>query len=143
MIIIKELPIEQVQPLTLKIPEFNDPYGIEEYYNRFKNVPHLVLAALDGEKIVGFKLGYERKKNVFYSWMGGVLPEYRKQGIAWKLAKRQEIWLKENGYTHLWMKTRNQHRNMLHFAIKNGFQLMEVEQETDDALNRIWLRKKL
>ena len=71
-------------------------------------------AEVDGEP-AGFKVGYERE-NYFYSWMGAVLPAYRRLGIAQKLADQQEKWAKSAGYTTIRFKTRNHHKGMFIFA---------------------------
>jgi hypothetical protein len=42
----------------------------------------LVQTAMDDNKVIGYKIGYEMDKNKFYSWLGGVDTKYRKQGIA-------------------------------------------------------------
>jgi GNAT superfamily N-acetyltransferase len=75
--------------------------------------------------------------------MGGVLPEFRRHHIANQLADAQEKWAKENGYTAITFRTRNRHKAMLLFSIKNGFQIIGVEpRETIDEY-RILLRKNL
>ena len=54
--------------------------------------------ALDGEgRLIGLKLGYERNRGVFNSWMGGVAPEARGQGLAAALMAAQHAWAKEAG----------------------------------------------
>ena len=54
--------------------------------------------AEDSGRIVGFKAGYALKAGHYYRWLGGVDPEYRRQGIANELMLRQHSWLKEQGY---------------------------------------------
>ena len=139
---ITESDIETVVNLTDKIPEFINPRGANEYYRRLDGVPHLILVALINEKPGGFKVGYERD-GYFYSWMGGVLPEFRKLGIAKKLADRQEAWATEQGYSSVTFKTRNQHKGMLIFALKNGFDIIGFKERESVEVNRILLRKKL
>ena len=139
---IKKETIETVVQLSKQIAEFSAPYGAEEYEKRFKNTPHLILVAYDGSLPIGFKVGYERE-NYFYSWMGGVLPAYRKKGIALRLAWEQELWAKQHNYPHVTFKTRNRHQAMLLFGLKNGFQIIDFKKRQDIAENRILLRKYL
>ncbi len=139
---IKKGTIEDAVELSRQIPEFVSPHGSSEYERRFKNKPHLILIAYDGAKLVGFKAGYERD-GYFYSWMGGVLPEHRNKGIAQKLADEQESWAKQHNYPHVTFKTRNRHKAMLLFAIKNGFRIIGFEKHGDIEENRILLRKFL
>ena len=71
------------------------PYGIEEFERRCSGI-HLSLIAEIENQSVGFKIGYDRfKDGSFYSWMGGVLPEFRKKGVASALADFQENWAKK------------------------------------------------
>lgn len=141
-ILIKPCGIETAVHISRQIPELVDPYGVEEYEQRFKGTPHLILAAYDGGKAAGFKAGYERE-GYFYSWMGGVLPAYRRAGVARALAETQETWAKAQGYDSIALKTRNVHKGMLIFALKSGFDIIAVEEWEDVAANRIWLRKVL
>lgn len=139
---IKKGTIETVVQLSRQIAEFTNPHDAGEYEKRLANTPHLILVAYDQNLPVGFKVGYEREGG-FYSWMGGVLPEYRENGIAQKLADEQEAWAKQQGYPHVTFKTRNRHRSMLLFAIKNGFQIIGFEKRQDIAENRLLLCKFL
>ncbi|KAA3631752.1 MAG: GNAT family N-acetyltransferase, partial [Bacteroidetes bacterium] len=91
MIEIKKGGITEAVELSRQLPEFIDPAGEDEYHKRLDGVRSLILIAWDGKKPVAFKVGYE-KEDHFYSWMGGVLPEYRKKGLAKKLADVQEEW---------------------------------------------------
>ncbi len=124
------------------LPEFSTPYDIEEINKRIKNIPHLNLVAFANKKPAGFKLGYERD-GYFYSWLGGVLPEYRRMGIAKALAGEQENWAQKNNYNSITFKTRNRHKAMLLFAIKNGFNIFKIEEKENINEYRIWLQKTI
>ena len=54
----------------------------------------LVITAMDGKKVIGYKIGYAIDNNKFYSWLGGVDPNYRKHGIASMLMEKQHQYLK-------------------------------------------------
>ena len=102
----------------------------------------MILIAIHNGQQIGFKAGYERD-NYFYSWVGGVLPTFRKNGIAKRLAKEQEKWAKAEGYSQIVFKTRNRFKSMLLFGLTNGFNIIGFE-EKDDILNyRIILKKEL
>ena len=139
---IRPCSIETAVQLSIQIPEFRMPYEAAAYRQRFAGKPHLLLAAYDGQLPIGFKAGYERE-GYFYSWMGGVLPAYRQRGAAQALADAQEKWAKAQGYESITFKTRNIHRAMLIFALKNGFQIIGMEEKEETSANRIWLRKAL
>ena len=134
--------IETVVRLSKQIPEFSAPHRLDEYEKRLKNTKHLILVAFDRSLPIGFKVGYERD-GYFYSWMGGVLPKYRMKGVAQKLADEQEAWARQQNYSHITFKTRNRHRAMLLFALKNDFQIIGLEKRQDISENRILLRKIL
>jgi GNAT superfamily N-acetyltransferase len=135
-------PIPLIASLSASLPEFNDPYSAEAIAERLAGKLHLSLAAyVDGEP-AGFKLGYERDGE-FYSWLGGVLPQYRRSGVAKALAEAQEDWAREQGYTCVNFKTRNRHKDMLIFALKNGFQITGYEEREPLEESRIWLQKQL
>jgi len=92
--------------------------------------------------LAGFKVGYERD-GYFYSWMGGVIPGFRRNGIALALAIEQENWARAQGYTSVTFKTRNIHKAMLSFSLNNGFNIIKVDPHEDVAQHRIWLKKML
>ncbi len=141
---IKQGNILSVVALSKQIPEFSHPHEADEYKNRLSGVPHLILIAYENESgnAIGFKVGYERD-GYFYSWMGGVLPAFRKFGVAKALADTQESWAKKQGYSSITFKTRNQHKGMLIFALKNGFNIIGFKERESVETNRILLRKEL
>ncbi|WP_226673530.1 GNAT family N-acetyltransferase [Rossellomorea aquimaris] len=102
----------------------------------------LIDMAMVGSKVIGYKLGYELDPHTFYSWLGGVDPEYRKQGIAAELMKRQHHTLKELGYAVVQTKTMNKWRSMLILNIKNGFDVIDT-YTNEKGLHKIILEKKL
>ena len=143
-ITIKQGSIEQVVNLSMQIPEFNNPHQYSEYEKRLTNIPHLIVIAHIKNKAVGFKVGYQRENDgSFYSWMGGILPGFRKQGIARLLADYQEDWARKQGYTKVKMKTRNRLKPMLFFALGNGFNIIGVDEAESVDENRIHLEKRL
>lgn len=141
-ITIKEGSILEVVKLSNQIPEFQNPHGEAEYHKRLKALPHLILIAYCEGNPVGFKVGYDRN-GFFYSWMGGVLPHFRKLGVAKKLANFQEAWATKQGYDSVTFKTRNSHKAMLIFALKNGFDIIGFKERETIETSRILLRKKL
>ncbi len=134
--------IEDTVQIMQGLPEFQSPYNLLEVKNRIEKVPHLNLIATADDVLSGFKLGYERD-GYFYSWLGGVLPKYRRHGIAQMLADEQEKWTKRNGYKTITFKTRNCHKAMLRFSLKNGFDIFRIEEKESIEEYRIWLRKRL
>lgn len=115
----------------------------ENLVDRMKDKPKLLFnIALDGTKVVGFKIGYELDKTKFYSWLGGVDADYRKHGIASKLMEQQHQYVSDHGYTVIQTKTMNRWRNMLILNIKNGFDVIDTYTDKE-GLHKIILEKKL
>lgn len=125
------------------IPEFRGSYPAAEYQKRLSNPDHLILLAYAEGSVAACKVGYAISHDCFYSWMGAVHPQWRRQGIAELLAVAQEKWAKEQGYAHIRFKTRNSCRAMLHFALNRGFNIIGVEPKDSVADYRIWLEKSL
>ncbi len=131
--------------VSQQIPEFSDGiYDEKVYETRLFNTKSLILVALVGDTPVGFKVGYQRDNDgSFYTWLGGVLPDYRQLHIARQLADAQEAWARNEGFDTIVLKTRNRFKAMLIFALKNGFCIEGVEQKEAIEDYRIMLRKKL
>jgi len=134
---------EEAHSLSEAIPEFDKPYRLEEYQKRLSGVPHLILVAEWDGIPAGFKVGYAKSQQLFYSWMGGVLPDFRGRGIASALAATQEEMLKQMDYTTVELKTRNCHRGMLIFALRSGFYVTGFSERDNWEEHRIYLRKNL
>ncbi|SHL69212.1 GNAT family N-acetyltransferase [Hymenobacter psychrotolerans] len=84
--------------------------------------------AFDGEGLIGCKLGYERKPGHYYSWLGGVHPDHRGQGIAAELMRRQHAWCQEQGYYRIRTQTYNRWRAMLLLNLRHGFDIIGTVQ---------------
>lgn len=84
----------------------------------------MTVCCFDHDKLVGFKLGYQSKLKEFYSWLGGVRPDYRNQGIASELMKIQHSWCKDQGYTFVRTETMNRFRNMLILNLRHGYDVI-------------------
>lgn len=102
----------------------------------------IVLALDENDLAVGFKIGYRQDPDTFYSWLGGVLPDYRRMGIASQMMKRQHDWAKEQGYRFVQTKTLNRWRDMLVLDLRDGFSITGTYVGKDGRL-RIILEKEL
>ena len=81
----------------------------------------LIQLCLNSNQIVGMKLGYEEKPGYFYSWLGGVLPEFRRLGIASQLMRAQHDWCQGKGYAYIETRTRTNNPGMMILNLKVGF----------------------
>ncbi|ATP38575.1 GNAT family N-acetyltransferase [Solibacillus sp. R5-41] len=83
----------------------------------------LAVVVLEEGIVAGFKLGYEQPDGVFYSWLGGVHPQYQQRGIAMKCMTAQHEWCKQQGYSRVRTYGRNERKAMLIVNIKAGFEI--------------------
>ncbi len=86
------------------------------------------LVAVVNEQVVGCKLGYERQPGQFYSWLGAVHPEFRGQGIASELMRRQHDWCRRQNHQTIRTQTYNQWREMLVLNLRFGFDIIGTVQ---------------
>ncbi|CAL2061791.1 GNAT family N-acetyltransferase [Tenacibaculum sp. 190524A05c] len=112
--------------LTLYASVFEDAI-VDFFMERISTKEDVVsIIAYKNEVPVGFKIGYRYNESTFYSWVGGVLLNHRKEGIAKQLAETQESIAKEKGYTKLRTKSMNRFKPMLILNLKNGFDIVQV-----------------
>lgn len=97
--------------------------------------------ALDGEKVVGYKIGYALNRDQFYSWLGGVDAEYRDRGIASELMTQQHLYAKDRGYSVVQTHTKNKWRNMLILNLKSGFDVIGTFTDREGEPKIIMERK--
>lgn len=101
----------------------------EVFKSRLQNAKKtLILIAYIEDRPVGFKLGYEENESTFYSWLGGVLPEFRGLGVALELMTAQHAWCIEHSYKKVLTKTKNLYKDMILLNIKNGFEIISANQ---------------
>jgi GNAT superfamily N-acetyltransferase len=149
----KEIPLKITAIVDITNADINIVAGLieksfgewdsERFYstlNKHKKY-HLAIASIETQP-VGFKIGYEQNQNEFYSWLGGVLPEFQGLGIAQDLMTAQHQWCRSQGYSIIGTKTQNRYKSMLMVNIKNGFEIIGTEPDDKDGL-KILMEKKL
>tara|TARA_R110002073_G_scaffold108336_9_gene243648 strand:+ start:79921 stop:80394 length:474 start_codon:yes stop_codon:yes gene_type:complete len=102
----------------------------------------ILVLCFDGKTLVGFKVGYRYDENTLYSWVGGVMSEYRNNGIANRLIKIQQDWAKEKGYKRVRTKSMNRFKPMMVLNLKNGFDIVKV-YTNDSQQTKIIFEKDL
>src|SRR5436309_3663466 len=103
----------------------------------------LQLLARLNDRPVGFFLGFELKPGVFFAWFYGVLPEFRRQGIASQLMEAVHEWAKQNDYESIRFECHNQHRPMLHLAIAKEYDIVGMRWDPDRGDNLVIFEKVL
>jgi predicted GNAT superfamily acetyltransferase len=116
---------------------------LDFFIDRIQTKKDLVITlSYDRDTLIGFKLGYQYNEDTLYSWVGGVLPEYRKQGIAQKLLELQHQMAKEKGYKKVRTKSMNRFKPMIILNLKNGFDIVKV-YTNDSGQTKIIFEKSL
>ncbi len=132
--------LEKVLLLYAAIFEDHKPDFFKQRIKEKEDV--LILLVYDAKKLIGFKVGYRYNNTTFYSWVGGVLPTYRKNGIAQKLIHLQHQWATEHQYQKIRTKSMNRFKPMLILNLKNGFDIVQV-YTNDSQQTKIIFEKKL
>lgn len=141
---IREASLDELLWMHQQIPEFPGKASLDFYEDRLKHRLYLALVAEKEGDLIGFKVGYQSDTpDRFYSWMGGVRPEFRKLGVADALADFQEKWAVEHGFTSIFFKTRNRFPAMISFGLKRGFKILEVIPKGGVEDYRIVMGKEL
>ena len=104
------------------------------------NTKILCVLAYEGEKLIGFKLGYARDSEQFYSWLGGVLPEYHKLGVASELMRQQHDWCAKNQFKKISTKSSNQFSSMIRLNLKYGFKIVGTTTDDDGKVKIIFVK---
>jgi len=133
---------EQAQSLAeVFISAFDHPPSAD-FKERLNEKLKLSVLTAQSDKVEGFKIGYERYRGVYFSWLGGVLQESRRKGIARSLLRRQHDICLERGYSEIQTETFGDGKAMLLLNIQEGFEIYGTYIGTDGRL-RVQLRKML
>lgn len=96
--------------------------------NTFDREDLMMLIAWVDDEPVGFKIGYRENRFVYYSAKGGVLPVFRRRGLA-----RQLLWYmmdeaRSRGYVRFTYDTfPNRDRGMTVLGLNEGFRVVKAD----------------
>jgi len=119
--------ISDVSIISSKIKEFDKASTFKSLNYRLQDKQSLILVAKYKGKLAGYKIGYKLTDTEFYSWLGGVSPDFRNLGIATKLREVQENWASNAGYSSISVKSMNRFPSMIHLLISSGYQINGYE----------------
>jgi len=96
-------------------------------------------------KLCAYKVGFQcdLDPNYLYSWIGGVVPAYRRLGIARALMERQHELAKAEGFKCIRTRTKNKYRSMLILNLRAGFDVVDVYTKAGEKYPGIVLEKEL
>lgn len=130
--------LDVVRPMNTTI------FDEERVINTFDREDLLMLVASIEEEPVGFKIGYRENRFVFYSAKGGVLPEYRRYGVARALLHDMMERVREKGYVRFAFDTfPNRHPGMTVLGLEEGFRVVKADFNTLYRDYRLRFEKKL
>jgi GNAT superfamily N-acetyltransferase len=124
--------VGEVREFLLTVPEFTTAPTVEEVAERLSGREVVAFAAVDDrDAVVGVKLGYGLDGQVFYSWLGGVAADVRRQGVARLLLDAQEAHVAAAGWSTIQVKSMNRYPAMLRLLIGAGYQIVGTEGSGD------------
>ncbi|NDL64567.1 GNAT family N-acetyltransferase [Acerihabitans arboris] len=132
---------KEIHLLYAQLPELNAHHSLMDIEMRLQHRPHLMLVAEVNGRPVGFIAGYALNTAEFHLWLGGVLPGFRRRGVARALLAAQETWAKSRGYHTINVKSGSRFQGMLLFLISNHYQQTRIEAQDNEEENKIWLEK--
>jgi GNAT superfamily N-acetyltransferase len=116
----------------------------ESFRRRFRGRYNILrMIARIQDRPVGFFLGFELKPVTFFAWFYGVLPDFRRQGIASQLMDAVHEWAKDHEYESIRLECHNAARPMLHLAIEMNYTIAGIRWEAERADNLVIFEKSL
>lgn len=121
---------------------FGEPRMTTRKLERALGSNALLLIAYSGGTMVGFKFGYQvPESRTFFSWLGGVHSNFRRQGIAQRLLETQEAHAIQHQFNKIYFTTYDRFPGMIALGQKNGYRLENSAQDGDET--KYWYSKIL
>jgi GNAT superfamily N-acetyltransferase len=96
--------------------------------NTFEREDLMILLALVDDVPAGFKIGYRENRFTYYSAKGGVLPKFRRQGLARKMLYYMMAEARLRGYVRFAFDTfPNRDRGMTVLGLNEGFRVVKSD----------------
>lgn len=116
----------------------------ERIINTFDREDLMILLVMIEREPVGFKVGYRENRFVYYSAKGGVLPEYRRQGLARKMLYEMMSRARERGYIRFAYDTfPNHNAGMTIMGLQEGFRVVKADFNKTYKDWRLRLEKRM
>ncbi|OPX24429.1 MAG: hypothetical protein B1H05_05120 [Candidatus Cloacimonas sp. 4484_140] len=130
--------ILQIPEIITKFPEFTHKTTEHEIRERIEGKDHDLFVIQDNSKPAGFLVAYNLDEKVYYNWIMGVLPEFRRKGFGRQLIKQFESTAKIKGYTSVQVKTMEKFKGMQHLLTSLKYDKIGLDDK-----GKIILRKNL
>ncbi len=119
-------------------------FGEERLINSLDHDYLLLLVAEINAVPIGFKIGYGLESGIFYSAKGGVLPAWRRQGLARSMLGAMETIVQHEGFSELRYHTfPSRWPGMLSLGRSEGYDILEATWNPAYNDYQILLSKKL
>ena len=115
---------EVVAGVIEKLPEFPYKTTAIEIADRSNKNNALLLLARENDQDAGFLVAFPITESIYYNWIMGVLPQFRRRGISNMLMDEFERYSLEYGYTKCLVKTMNRYRNMLRLLVNRNYNII-------------------
>jgi GNAT superfamily N-acetyltransferase len=103
-------------------------FNEERVINTFDREDLTILIAWMDTEPAGFKIGYRENRFVFYSAKGGVLPQYRRRGLARQLLFYMMDEARNRGYVRFAYDTfPNRDRGMTVLGLNEDFRVVKAD----------------
>ena len=130
--------LETIQRLNQEI------FDEERVINTFEREELLLVLGYLNAEPVAFKVGYRENRHTYYSAKGGVLPEYRRFGIARLMLYDMMERARSAGYRRFAYDTfPNRHVGMAIMGFQEGFKIVKADYNPTYKDFRIRLEKRL
>ncbi len=121
----------------------NEPYSLDQYQYRLKDVEPLIYLAEVDNKIVGNSISFV-KDNSWYLWILGVHKDYRNKGLGTRLIELNELYAKNSKFEYIYTKVYNISKEMLRLLLNRGYYITNIDiSDVNWKNNAIFLKKFL
>lgn len=138
--------VVEAEPSSLEVIKcLNEAiFDEERIINTFDREDLMILLVTVDDVPVGFKIGYRENRFVYYSAKGGVLPDYRRQGLASKMLYAMMSRARERGYVRFAFDTfPNRHAGMTILGLREGFRVVKADFNKTYKDWRLRLEKRM
>ena len=123
---------------------FRPAKDIESFRRRYLGRYNVLqMLATVKEKPVGFFLGFELKPDTYFAWFYGVLPDFRRHGMATQLMEAAHDWARHHSYDVIRVECHNHHRPLLHLSIELGYDIVGIRWDSGRGDNLVIFEKAL
>ena len=108
-----------------------EPYHLEVYEAKLKDLDSVIFVARKGERIIGDSISFPRSRE-FYIWILGVNTEARKQGIGTRLIELNERYARKHDFESVGVKVYDTSPDMKRLLSGRGYLITRVDVSEND-----------